>query len=100
MRRTPIGLDAKKVRSLVVFCNPRNNHPIVGMKTLGDLVVLHIFNVAHKHCIINKWFHVLHILTQSNDFGRIVGIHDANHSDVEEFIQGFEYDGFVSMAQD
>ena len=100
MQQTPTGLDAK-VRSPIVFCDPLNNHPTTGMKTLGDLAVLHISSATHDYCIIsNTRFHVLHIPTQPN--GTDCGYYDMQTIQmlVEEFIQGFEYDDFVSMAYD
>ena len=88
-----------KLRSPIVFCDPLNNHPTIGMKTLGDLVVRHISSATHDHCIINnKRFHVLHIPTQPNGTDSGYYVMQPIRMLVEEFIQGFEYDDFVSMA--
>ena len=92
------GLDAK-VRRPIIFCDLLNNHPIVGKKTLGDLVVRHISFATHDHCIINnERFHVLHIPTQTNGTDCGYYMMQTIRMLVEEFIQGFEYDYFVSMA--
>ena len=99
MRQTPIGLDAK-VRSHIIFCDPINNHPTAGMKTLGDLVVRHISSATHDHCIINnERFQVLHIPTQPNGTDCGYYVMQTIRMLVEEFIQGFESDQFVSIYE-
>ena len=87
------------MRRPIVFCDPLNNHLTADMKTLGDLAVHHISSVAHNHCIINnERFHILHIPTQPNGTDCGYYVMQTIQMLIEEFIQGFESDDFVSMA--
>ena len=99
MRQTPTGLDAK-VRSPIIFCDPLNNHPTTRVRTLGDLAIRHISSRTHDHCIINDGqFHELRIPTQPNGTDCGYYVMQTIRMLVEELIQGFESDQFVSIYE-
>ena len=99
MRQTPTGLDAK-VRSPIIFCDPLNIHPTTRVRTLGDLAIRHISSRTHDHCIINNGqFHELRIPTQPNGTDCGYYVMQTIRMLVEELIQGFESDQFVSIYE-
>ena len=73
-------VDATKVISQVLYCDPLNNDAIGTLKRLPEMAIHTICSGNDDHCIVTKGqHHQVHISTQPNGWNWL--LRDADHSD-------------------